>query len=67
MMWLAIAAAIVAIVVCLVVVTRSRGRNSGAPRARDVGPTNTANADAHGAATQHQGNIYGNGSGGLPF
>jgi len=67
MMWLAIAAAIVAVVVLLVLVTRSRGPNSGAPRARDVGPTNSANADAHGAHTQHRGNIYGGGGGGLPF
>ena len=67
MMWFATAAAVVVVVVGLVVMSRRRGRNSGAERARDVEPTNPANADAYGAHTQHQGNIYGSGGGGLPF
>ncbi|MEJ7795237.1 MAG: hypothetical protein WKF50_06770 [Nocardioides sp.] len=65
MMWFAIAATVVVLVLGVVLVARSRGRNSGAARARDVGPVNTANVDAHGAATQHQGNLHG--GGGLGF
>ena len=57
MMWFAIAAAVVVVVVGLVVMSRRRGKNSGAGRARDVGPANTANADAYGAHTTHKGNI----------
>jgi len=65
MMWLAIAAAIAVVVVGPVVMNRRRGRNSGATRARDVEAPNTANADAHAAHTQHQGNLHG--GGGLGF
>jgi len=67
MTWVWIAVAVAVVLVAVLWLARGRGRNSGAPRARDVGPTNTANADAHGAATQHQGNLYGSGGGGLPF
>ena len=62
--WVAVA---VAVVVGGLWFARGRGRNSGAARSRDVPPHNQANADVHGAATQHKGNIYGNGGGGMPF
>lgn len=67
MTWVAIAVVAAVVLVLGVWVARKRGRNSGAPGVRDVGPTNTANADAYGAATQHRGNIYGSGGGGLGF
>ncbi len=61
---IAVAVAVVAVLVVGLLVLRRRGRNSGASRARDVAPVNTAHDGAHGAATQHQGNLYG---GGGPF
>ena len=61
---IAVAVAVVAVLVVGLLLVLRRGRNSGATRARDVPPVNTAHDGAHGLATQHQGNLYG---GGGPF
>lgn len=64
MTWVWIAVTVAVVLVVGLVVLLGRGRNSGAARSRDVAPVNTAHDGAHGAATQHQGNLYG---GGGPF
>ena len=65
MTWLAVVVGAAVFLVVALVVARRRGRNSGAARSRDVDPVNTAHADAHGYATQHQQNLHG--GGGLGF
>ena len=65
MTWVYIAAAVVVVLGSGLVLFRRGTRNSGAARARDVGPVNTAHTDAYVAHTQHQGNLHGQGGG--PF
>jgi len=66
MTWIAVAVG-VAVVLVGFVLLRKRGRNSGAPGSRDARVAKAAELDAHAARTQHHGNIYGAGGGGLPF
>lgn len=65
MTWIAVA--VVAAVLVGVVLLRKRGRNSGTPGSREDRVAKAGELDAHAARTQHQGNIYGAGGGGLPF
>lgn len=65
MTWIAVAVA--AVVLVGFVALRRRGRSSGTPGARDARVGRAGELDAYAARTQHQGNIYGAGGGGLPF
>jgi hypothetical protein len=66
MIWITLAV-VVAVVVLVVLALLRRGRNSGTPGARDAARAHGTDLDAYAARTQHQGNIYGAGGGGLPF
>lgn len=66
MTWVAVAVVAVVLVVGAVLLRR-RGRGSGTPGTPDVRVGKAGELDAHVARTQHQGNIYGAGGGGLPL
>lgn len=67
MTWLWIVLAVAVLGVGVLLLRRRGGRNSGAPAARDAGRSDATQLDAHVARTQHHGNIYGSGGGGLPM